>query len=201
MKGGIGRGLRGLLVALVLVLAGSALWTAWRSAHMADLERVERWAPEISAAAAEAGIDRFLLAGLVYAESRGRADAVSSAGAEGLCQVKPATAREVAQRLRIAGEPPYPPAQNLRIGARYLRQQMDRWQGSEDLGLMCFRLGPGRVAREVTAAGSAEAFLAALRADSTSPWTYREQIRAAAERLRSRDRVGVTRAWRPAAGA
>lgn len=177
------------------------MWTAWTSARMADLARVERWAAEITAAANEAGVDRFLLAGLVYAESRGQPDAVSSAGAEGLCQIKPATARELAQQLRIGGAPPFPPAENLRMGARYLSQNMRQWQASEDLGLLCYRLGPGRVARDVAAAGGAEAYLASLQAAEAGPWAYCLQIHDAAERFRSRDRLGVTRAWSAAAKA
>lgn len=183
------------LAAAVAGFAGLALWTAWTSARMADLERVERWAPQITAAARQAGVDRFLLAGLVYAESRGKPDAVSSAGAEGLCQIKPATARELAQQMHVPGEPPYPPAQNLRMGARYLSQNVRQWNGSEDLGLLCYRLGPGRVERDVAAAGSAEAYLAALQAEEAGPWAYCLQIHEAAERFRSRDRLGVTRAW------
>lgn len=189
------------LAGAVVLFAGLALWTAWTTARMADLERVERWADEISAAAQEAGVDRFLLAGLVYAESRGKPEAVSSAGAEGLCQIKPATARELAQQLRLTGEPPYPPAQNLRLGARYLRQNMRQWNESEDLGLLCYRLGPGRVARDAEAAGGAAAYLASLQATDTGPWAYCLQIHEAAERFRSRDRLGVTRAWSASAKA
>lgn len=166
---------------------------------MADLQRVERWAPEIIVAARQAGVDCFLLAGLVYAESRGKPDAISSAGAEGLCQIKPATARELAQQLRLDGEPPYPPAQNLRLGARYLSQNIRQWNQSEDLGLLCYRLGPGRVARDVESAGGAEAYLARLASEEAGPWDYCLQIHEAAERFRSRDRLGVTRAWSGAA--
>jgi len=197
----LGRGLRLALAGAVVLFAGLALWTAWTSARMADFERVERWAAEITAAANEAGVDRFLLAGLVYAESRGQPDAVSSAGAEGLCQIKPATARELAGQLRIGGDPPYPPAQNLRMGARYLRQNIRQWESSEDMGLLCYRLGPGRVARDAAAAGGAEAYVASLQAAEAGPWAYCLQIREAAERFRSRDRMGVTSAWSASAKA
>lgn len=175
---------------VLVVLAGTtlaALAVAWREARFADWERVERWAPEIQAAAAESGLDPCLLAGLVYAESRGRADALSRSGAEGLCQVKPATAREVARRLRIDGEPPYAAADNLRIGARYLREQVDAWQ-DQDLGLFCYRLGPGHVARAVEAAGGAAAFLES-RAAGEGPWAWRDQILAAAAEFRARGRL------------
>lgn len=185
----LGPGARLALAAVIVGFAGLALFTVWRNSRLADLERVEGWAQEIRAAASEAGVDPCLLAGLVYAESRGIPDAVSSAGAEGLCQIKPATAREVAQQLRVPGDPPYPPAQNLRLGARYLSQNMRQWNQSEDMGLLCYRLGPGRVAREVAAAGSAEAYLASLQAEEEGVWGYCVQVHETAEKFRTRARI------------
>jgi soluble lytic murein transglycosylase len=185
----LGRGARLALAAAIVGFAALALGAAWRNSRLADLERVERWSKEIRAAASEAGVDPYLLAGLVYAESRGKPDAVSSAGAEGLCQIKPATARELAQQLRLSGDPPFPPAQNLRLGARYLSQNIRQWGQNEDLGLLCYRLGPGRVAREVEAAGSPEAYLANLEAEEAGVWAYCRQIHETAERLRARNRI------------
>lgn len=194
--------MRAALLLVAASIAAAALTVAWQRSRLADWERVEAWAPQIIAAASAAGIDPYLLGGLVYAESRGRADAVSSADARGLCQLKDATAREVAQRLGIAGEPPYPPAVNLRLGAEYLAAHVERMDGDVDLGLLCFRAGPGRVAREIARAGGGAAWLDELRAEAgPGLWRYCEQVRAAADHLRARDRDGATTAWRSSAGA
>lgn len=188
---------RALLLAAALALAAAGLARSIAAARRADLERVEGWAAEIGAAAAASGLDPFLLAGLVYAESRGRADARSSADARGLCQLKDATARETAARIGVGGGPPYPPADNLRIGAAYLAEQIARADGDEDLGLLRYRLGPGRVQGEIEAAGGREAWLAQLRAQQgPGPWRYCAQVREAAARFRARARDGVTDAWR-----
>lgn len=186
-----------LLAAAVLAAIGIAL--SWSELRGGGLRRVESWAPEILAAAQESGLDPFLLAGLVYAESRGRPGAVSSAGARGLCQLKDATARETAARLGLAGDPPFAPADNLRLGAAYLAWNVERVGGDVDLGLLGYRLGPGRAAREAEAAGGGAAWLASLRDSGAGPWRYCVQVRDAAERLRARDRDGRTRAWRGAA--
>ena len=53
----------------------------------ADFQRVADLLPQIKVAATESGIDPYLLAGLVYAESRGKADALSSVEAGGYCQL------------------------------------------------------------------------------------------------------------------
>lgn len=197
-----GRGARWALLLAALGIAVICGWTAWSASQRAELARVEAWAPQILVAARLSQLDPFLLAGLVYAESRGRADAVSSVGARGLCQLKDATAEEMADKLGISGDAPFPPEKNLILGAAYLSLQIARMGGDVDLGLLCYRLGPGRVARELDAAGGAEAWLTKLRATSeASPWHYCEQVRDAAERMRSRDRMKITQVWSDASGA
>lgn len=79
-----------------------------------------------------------LIEALVWQESRWRARAVSSAGARGLAQLMPATAREL-------GVNPDDPFANLEGGARYLRQQLDRFDGDVEKALAAYNAGPGRV--------------------------------------------------------
>ncbi len=97
------------------------------------------YADEIKAAAIRYGLDPTLLAGLVQAESGFRPDAVSHAGAIGLAQLMPGTADGL-------GVDPHDPVQNLDGGARYLREQLDRF-GSVELALAAYNAGPGRVAQ------------------------------------------------------
>jgi len=170
----------GLLLCGVVV----ATWVALGLLRAKDLQRVEAWLPAIEAAAAEADIDAFLLAGVVYAESRGDAQAVSGAGARGLCQLMPSTAEELALRVDVDG-PPYAPEDNLRMGARYLRELLDRFDGDVDLVLLGYRMGPTRVAREVREQGR-EAFVVGLQANAASPWNYRTQVLESGALLRGR---------------
>jgi soluble lytic murein transglycosylase-like protein len=100
-------------------------------------EAGRRWAPAIEATAARHGLDGRLLAALVWTESNFRPDVVSHAGAIGLAQLMPGTARGL-------GVDPWDPRQNLDGGARYLRAQLDRF-GSADLALAAYNAGPGRV--------------------------------------------------------
>jgi len=79
-----------------------------------------------------------LLEALVWQESRWRVDAVSPAGAVGLAQLMPATARAL-------GVDPRDPVQNLSGGARYLRQQLDLFDGDVEKALAAYNAGPGRV--------------------------------------------------------
>jgi soluble lytic murein transglycosylase-like protein len=95
------------------------------------------YAAAIEAVAARHGLDGRLLAALVWTESNFRPDAVSHAGALGLAQLMPGTARGL-------GVDPRDPMQNLEGGARYLRTQLDTF-GRVDLALAAYNAGPGRV--------------------------------------------------------
>lgn len=87
--------------------------------------------------AEEEGVDPDLFERLVQQESSFRPDVVSRAGAIGYAQLMPATAAEL-------GVDPWDPEQNLRGGARYLRQQFDTF-GDTRLALAAYNAGPGRV--------------------------------------------------------
>jgi soluble lytic murein transglycosylase-like protein len=96
---------------------------------------------EIDAAAASNGIDPALLKGLVSQESGFDPNARSGAGALGLTQLMPGTAAS----LGVSN--PLDPAQSLQGGAKYLRQQLDRFGGDERLALAAYNAGPGAVQR------------------------------------------------------
>ncbi len=152
---------------------------------------VEAWSAEIMVAAEAAGQrDPALLAALVYAESRGQADALSVAGARGLCQLLPATATEMAARHGVAGSP-WEPTNNLRLGAHYLGEQLDRFQGDEDLALLAYRLGPSAVSKAIQVAGSPDAYKEELRKRKPSPWEYRTQILRFRDRFAERAQAGI----------
>jgi soluble lytic murein transglycosylase-like protein len=94
---------------------------------------------QINAAAASNGIDPALLKGLVSQESGFNPSARSGAGAVGLTQLMPGTAAS----LGVTN--PLDPVQSLQGGAKYLRQQLDRFGGDEKLALAAYNAGPGAV--------------------------------------------------------
>lgn len=92
----------------------------------------------IAQAAREAGVDEALFDSLVATESNYDPKARSRAGAMGLAQLMPGTA----QSLGVTD--PFDPAQNLRGGAKYLAQMLEKF-GDARLALAAYNAGPNRV--------------------------------------------------------
>jgi soluble lytic murein transglycosylase-like protein len=118
---------------------------------------VPAWAPRLPAqgqpysalvasAAAMQGVDDRLLAALTWTESGFRPGAVSHAGAAGLTQLMPGTARGLGLRVDAQVDERFDPERNLNGGAQYLRMQLLRF-GSVELALAAYNAGPTRVAR------------------------------------------------------
>jgi soluble lytic murein transglycosylase-like protein len=104
------------------------------------------YASEIAAAADANGVDRLLLTALVRAESNFDPDVTSRAGARGLAQLMPGTARLLGLRVSSRVDERIVPAKNLDAGARYLRAQLDRFRRIR-LALAAYNAGPRSVIR------------------------------------------------------
>ena len=106
------------------------------------------------------GLDPALVASVIYQESK-FADRTSVAGARGLMQITPDTARFIAKQsggVRFVQEDLATPQINLAYGTWYLRWLMDRYDGRQALALAAYNAGFGHVDKWVAAAGGPDAF-------------------------------------------
>lgn len=116
-------------------LGNGYLQTWWLPAEVE--KRRATYFEAMSEIACENGLPVSLLDAVVAQESGYNAWAISGAGAMGMMQVMPGTARH----LELWN--PWDALANIRAGARYLRQQLDRF-GRVDLALAAYNAGPER---------------------------------------------------------
>jgi soluble lytic murein transglycosylase len=95
--------------------------------------------------AREKGVDAALIAGVIYAESK-FSDSTSTAGARGLMQVTPETAKDVERHsggttFKVADLAD--PEINIRYGTFRLRELLDRYDGDVVAALAAYNAGPG----------------------------------------------------------
>ncbi|MBN1283115.1 MAG: lytic transglycosylase domain-containing protein [Proteobacteria bacterium] len=102
-------------------------------------ERLSKLAPLIEGAARRNNVPVELICGVILQESGANHKAVSHAGAKGLMQLMPATAR------RFGVKNVFDPAENIEGGTKYLRWLLDRFDGNVELALAGYNAGEGNV--------------------------------------------------------
>ncbi|KAB0302435.1 lytic transglycosylase domain-containing protein, partial [Klebsiella pneumoniae] len=85
--------------------------------------------------------------GLIRQESRFVIGAQSRVGAQGLMQVMPATAHEIAGKIGMDAAQLYTADGNIRMGTWYMADTKRRLQNNEVLATAGYNAGPGRARR------------------------------------------------------
>ncbi|WP_304525962.1 transglycosylase SLT domain-containing protein [Halomonas sp. I5-271120] len=96
------------------------------------------------------GVDPYLLMAIARRESAYNPTVVSPAGARGLMQLMPATARHVSRQLGLEDPGLYgvlQPETNIRLGSRYIQDMIERYRGNRLAATAAYNAGPNRVDR------------------------------------------------------
>lgn len=103
------------------------------------------WQNEVTEAAQRFGLPEYLLYALMRTESFFQSDVISRAGAVGLCQLMPATAGDIARKLRVTDYDLTDPRTNITFGAFYLEELIRRLDGRILPALFAYNGGISRV--------------------------------------------------------
>src|SRR3954469_425668 len=143
-----------LATALVVGLAVALSWPSFHHA-VREIALPLRHEDIIRQQARDKDLDPALIAGVVYAESKFRDGQRSAAGAVGLMQLTPQTARDIARKsggTAFVEADLGTPQVNIAYGAFYLRYLLDRYGGNEAFALAAYNGGEGNVDRWIAAA-------------------------------------------------
>lgn len=110
-------------------------------ARLALIPHFQRWS-------AANGIDPALVMAITWHESGWQNHVVSSAGAVGIGQLLPSTARFISQQLIGVPLDPHVPADNIRMSARYVRFLLRHYGGDINMALAGYFQGAGSIARQ-----------------------------------------------------
>lgn len=114
---------------------------------------IRKYGGSAIAAANEFGVDPNLLMGQVMVESTWNPSATSGAGAIGLLQIMPGTAKFIAERSGLPNDRKNP-ANNLRMGAWLIRYLYNRWNGNWTLAFAAYLGGSGNVQKALNNTGT-----------------------------------------------
>jgi len=148
-------------------------------------ESVHRWQSLILTNAEKYQVDPELLAIIITIESGGNPQAVSQVGAQGLMQIMPGTAGDIAKKY--LKEPRtdydiYDPATNIEFGAAYLSYLRDRfgtagqsptWDETVELVAAGYNGGPGAARRLQDGEGLTSAETVSYSRDALGLWRER----------------------------
>ena len=178
----------GALLGVALVV-GLGVALAWPLAHHAvkEIALPLRHEDIIRQQAREKHLDPALIAAVIYAESRFRDGQTSAAGAEGLMQLTPDTAQDIARRsggTRFVVGDLATPQVNISYGAWYLRYLLDRYGGNEAFALAAYNGGQGNVDRWIDAARRRDEALAIEAIPFAETRAYVRRVEKARSRYR-----------------
>ena len=151
---------------------------------------VKKWEPQIKAAARQYNLDPNLLAIIMTMESGGNPKATSGAGAQGLMQITPPTAKDIAAKFLTQPRTSYDifdPQTNITFGAAYLahlrsvfgeQSQGPSWDYTVELIAAGYNGGPGAANNVYKGEGLTDTETVVYARDALNMWRERRAAKS-----------------------
>ncbi len=130
---------------MTLILQERPSWLPERGDY--ELIYPRPWLDELRGIRPKPDVPEYILYGLLRSESFFRPDVVSDAGAIGLAQIMPTTAKDIARSLGMANYDLRLPSDNLRMGASYFSSLLRANGGRPLRAMFAYNAGGGRLKR------------------------------------------------------
>src|SRR5215210_2499831 len=174
-------------VALFAMLIAALSWPHFNDA-VQEIALPLRHEDIIRQQAAQKDLDPALIAAVIYAESRFRDGQRSPAGAQGLMQITPTTAHEIARKsggTEFETGDLATPQVNISYGAWYLRYLMARYARNRTFALAAYNAGEGNVDRWIDRAQQRNEALTIAAIPFSETRTYVQRVLDAREQYRT----------------
>jgi len=125
-------------IGIIAFVAFGMIGAAWAQPFEAE---IRRYSGIVNTASRAHGVDGALVHAVIWAESSYNPNAVSAAGASGLMQLMP----ETAKRYGVSNL--FDPAQNINGGVKYLKELLVLFDGDTELAVAAYNAGPNAVIR------------------------------------------------------
>lgn len=141
---------RVLPLLLVAILGGISFVYSYAPAMFFQMAYPLDYQSEIAASSSKRGLDPYLVAAVIRVESDWDPSAASHAGAQGLMQLLPETARDMIAWGKVDGDSYSAdsledPATNIEFGCAYLAYLLDYFNGATDKAIAAYNAGMGNV--------------------------------------------------------
>lgn len=121
------------------LLSKASINNGYQDSFISKLKsRISKYDDIISLASDSYGVDKELIQSVISAESAGKENAVSKAGAKGLMQIMDSTAED------LGIENVFNPIENINGGTKYLKNMIDKFE-DKDLALAAYNAGPSNI--------------------------------------------------------
>ena len=136
-----------ILIIIIIIVLAIVILSRLKTVILKKIYPI-KYAEIINKYSLEYEVDPLLVLAIIKAESNFKEESVSTQKAVGLMQLMEETAKELAEKIGMdyeEGKTLYEPEKNIRLGAKYISELLEKYDGNYMLALAAYNAGIGNV--------------------------------------------------------